>query len=232
MNTNVPLNYQPKITMGGFGVDSIPFSNWRETLVKDGTVQYSHQISGNALLECEDGRLRSFQIEVSLYGKKRFSALGGLVAAWHARPSRGKTHAQCKVIELASGSTAFDGPVTFTEPEIITPTGAVSPELGLVYKADITKGKTIQFVDAELKQKLDSVTGKPVTGKDGTLYFVISHKAGEAVVDRPKAVEIDDGEVATVSAEPVSVRAAARKSGGNAAAPSSAANEDPFQGAV
>lgn len=214
---NTPLNFQPKITLGGFGIESIPFTNWRETLAKDGTVQYQHEISGNAVVECEDGRMRSIQVELRIYGKKRFSGLGGIVTQWHPRPSRGKTHAQCKTVTLRDGSTAFDGPVQFAEPEIATPTGPVSPELGLVYKADLAKGKTLAIAGAELKAKFDN--GNQVIGKDGTLYYVVTHNGGVSVEDRPAVADLGDDDSVPVSAEGVSVRAAARRSGGSTAAP-------------
>jgi hypothetical protein len=227
-----PLNYQPRLVLGGFGVESVPFTTWRETIAKDGTVQYSHEVSGNAVVECEDGRMRSIHVEMAIYGKKRHSALGGIVASWAARPSKGATHAQCKLTTLKNGDSAFDGPVTFTESDVVSPNGPVSPEAGLCYVASLTKGKTLEIRNAEIKPKLDRNTGLPVTGKDGTGYFVISHSGGMAVVDRPKLAELDDGEAATVSAEPVSLRAAARPKTAAAPAVTSPDDGEVFAGAV
>jgi len=218
MNT-AAMNYQRSIVLGGFGVESIPASSWRDSVKAGEPAAYRHEISGTAVVECEDGRQRVVRVETVLFGKKRFSALGGLVTAWEARPSKGKAHAQAKTAER-NGETSFDGPVCFTEPD---PLVAAQAEKGLCHKAAIAKGKTLGFTSCELKPKLhgdkradgsaNPNAGQPVVGKDGTAYYTLGHTEGTAVVDRPERQDLADDDVAPVSGETGTVRQAARRQG-------------------
>ena len=219
MNTSA-MNYQKSIVLGGFGVESVPASSWRDSVKAGEPVTYRHEISGGALVECEDGRMRIVRVETVLFGKKRFSALGGLVTAWEARPSKGKAHAQAKTVEK-NGELSFDGPSpVFTEAD---PLVAAQAEKGLCHKAAIAKGKTLAFTGCELKPKLhgdrradgtaNPNAGQPVIGKDGTAYYTLCHTEWTAVVDRPERQDLADDDVAPVSQETGTVRQAARRQG-------------------
>lgn len=240
MNT-AAMNFQASVILGGFGIESIPGADWRDSVRKGEPVSYRHEISGGALVECEDGKKRIVRVETALFGKKRFSALGGLVAGWQARPSKGKAHAQCKTVER-NGEVSFDGPSpVFTEDDPIVNARA---ELGLCHKAQIAKGKTLAFADVELRAKLHGPktadgrpnpnAGQPVVGKDGTAFYEIRHQGGVSVVDRPQQAELADDEVAPVSGECASTRQAARQRGG-ASAPAPVETGDAgflFEGAL
>ena len=225
MNTN-PRNYQPTLVLGGFAVESVPANNWRAKIAAGEPVPYYHDVRGNAVLECEDGAKRSVQVEVRFFGKKRFSALGGIVFSWMPRPSRGPVHAQTKNVTLADGSVSFEGgtPV-FTESDIVSPDGRVhSPSEGLVHRASLAKGKTLAFTDAELELR------PFVSNGETKLAVTIRHHNGVSVIDRPAVADLDDDAEAPASAETATVRQAARKTGTQASPAQSEA--DVFNGAV
>lgn len=239
MNTSA-MNYQRSLVLGGFGIESVPASSWRDSVKAGEPVAYRHEISGNALVECEDGRQRIVHVETVLFGKKRHSALGGLVTTWEARPSKGKAHAQAKTVER-NGETGFDGPSpVFTEADPIV---AAQAERGLCYKASIAKGKTLGFTGVELKPKLhgdkradgtaNPNAGQQVVGKDGVAYYTLGHVEGTAVVDRPERQDLADDDVAPVSSETGTVRQAARRqSTPESAAGTETAQDGLFAGAL
>lgn len=206
MNTD-PLNYQPTLVLGGFSAESVPANDWRGKIAAGSPVPYYHDIRGNAILECEDGKKRVCQVEVRFFDKKRFSALGGLVSEWHPRPSRGPVHAQTKTVTLADGSVSFEGGVpVYTESDIPAPDGTVvSPEAGLVYRAAPAKGKTLAFTDAELELRRFTANG------EDRVSVTVRHHGGVSVIDRPQAAMFDDEAEAAVSKESATVRQAARR---------------------
>lgn len=225
MNTN-PRNYQPTLVLGGFAAESVPANDWRAKIAAGEPVPYYHDIRGNAVLECEDGAKRSVQVEIRFFGKKRLSALGGIVASWMPRPSRGSVHAQTKNVTLADGSISFEGgtPV-YTESDLVAPDGSVhSPEKGLVYRASLAKGKTLAFTDAELELR------PFVSNGETKLSVTIRHHNGVAVIDRPAVADLDDETEAPTSKETATVRQAARKTGTQASPAQSEAGV--FGGAV
>ena len=211
MNT-AAINFQRSVTLGSFGIESVPTKTWRDDLKKDGAAKYTHEISGKALVKCEDGQERLVGVELRMFGKKRRSSLGGIVASWAARPTRGATHAQCRTTGGPEGTRFEGGAPAFTEPDIVCADGAVrSPEAGLVLKAALTRGKTLRLAGAELAvrfHKAGPLQGQPVVGADGTRFYEVRRFEGVEVADRPRAAELDDGDEAPASAECASLSAA------------------------
>ena len=214
MNTNA-INVQQKITFGWVKIESVPSKDWRTALANGEPVTYRHEITGNAKVLCNDGNVRVVNIDLTVFGKKRRSNLGGIVEKWAPRPSRGEDHAQCKV-RRDGDNLVFDGPITFTEPDILDPAGQPqSPEAGLVLVAQLVKGKTFAVTGAEMRPRLHrdgQFKGQPVIGADGSEYLEIRHLEGLEVVDRPQIALLgDDDAEAEASSEVASTRAAARK---------------------
>ena len=214
MNTNA-INVQQKITFGWVKIESVPSNDWRTSLAKGEPVTYRHEITGNAKVLCNDGNVRVVNLDLTVFGKKRRSNLGGIVETWAPRPSRSEAHAQCQT-RRDGDSIVFDGPVTFTESDILDAAGQPhSPEAGLVLVASLVKGKTFAVTGAELRPRLQrdgQFKGQPVVGQDGTEYLEIRHIEGLEVVDRPQVTLLGDDDVeAEASSEVASTRAAARK---------------------
>lgn len=205
------ITVQSEITMGRFGVESVPTKKWREDLAADGRASYTHTVEGKVSVLCEDGVSRQIiHVTGRLFGNPRCSTLGGLVSAWHFRPSKGRTHAQARL--TADGLSFSDASPVFTEPDIVGPDGAAfSPSHGLVLKATLTKGKTVRFTGVELAQRLHRsgpAEGTPVVGKDGTLYYEIAKFSGIEVVARELTDSALGGPVAPLSDETATLQSA------------------------
>lgn len=199
---------QLELTLGTFGVEAVPTKAWREELAARGKASYTHAVEGKASALCEDGVTKAVvHLTARLFGNPRCSTLGGLVAKWAYRPSKGSVHAQAKL--TADGKAFADATPVFTEPDIVGPGGAaLSPSLGLVLSAELTKGKTLRFAGVEMAQRMHRTgpaAGTPIVGKDGTLYYEITRFASVAVVDRPNSNSVLGGSEAPLSAEPATL---------------------------
>jgi hypothetical protein len=178
MNPSINL-FQPKITLGSFGVDSIPAKDWREMIAKGTDVKYRCEVRGTAKVAMLDGTMTLASVQAVIFDG-RTPSIHGVVEAYQYR-------------EAPDGGLFTDvrvndkGELEFS-----------ADERGAFLKAQLVKGKTLSFTDAELSPVIDKQTNLQVLSA-GKPVFEIRHHEGIACVDRP-AFEQSTGAAAPIVA--------------------------------
>jgi hypothetical protein len=154
--------FQSAITLGSYGVETIPSKTWREALTKNEPVQYRAEVRGNARVKMLDGTETLASVQ-SVVFDGRTPALFGAVEGYQYRASEGGLFTNAR--ELADGTVEFDG-----------------PEAGCALKAVLSKGKTLRFHGAELKPVIKD--GVQVMSAGKPVFEIHFHDSVECV-DRP-----------------------------------------------
>lgn len=155
--------FQQSITLGSYGVDSIPKKEWREQIAKGEPVGYRAEIRGNARVKMLDGTETLASVQAVVFDGRTPALFGAVEGYQYREAPEGGLYTQVR--ENAAGEAEFDG-----------------PEAGAFLKAVLAKGKTLQFSNAELKPVMKDgaqvvSAGKPV--------FEIAYHDSIACVDRP-----------------------------------------------